>query len=383
MTVGVVIPLYNHERYIGDALRSVLMQELAPDRIVIVDDGSSDGSVTAVRKFDDPRILLIEQENGGAHTALNRGILQASDCDLIAILNSDDIYHRERLARCVSHLEDKPGLEMVVTGLRIIDENARELPPDHPKARRSRSVWAAREFVVNPAEWLGIANFAKTSSNFVVRRDFLLSHPFKNYRYTHDYFLAAFAAMHNQLGVLEATLLSYRVHGTNTIKSDSNDKVTRETIRLNLELLKRLHPSLRASQAVRENYARYMRRLAENYSDFRFESFLAALSETMGDVPEHAIRSILDSMTAECFQELAEPTPKVLREKLAIQELQTLEATLSHSRWYLLGRALGKQPEVFDREEPSASLRLSGARKALKQSGWLRIGRRLGIESDY
>ncbi len=383
MSVGVVIPLYNHERYIGDALRSVLAQELAPDRIVIVDDGSSDGSVAAARQFEDSRIFLIEQENGGAHAALNRGINEAKDCEFIAILNSDDVFHPERLAKCVSHLQEHPNLEMVVTGFTIIDEKTVELPADHPKARRSRSVWATRNLVANPAEWLGIANFAKTSSNFVVRRDFLLSHPFEDYRYTHDYFLAAFAAMHDQLGVLEAPLLSYRVHGTNTIKSDSNDKVTRETILLNLELLIKLDPSMRTSRAVRENYARYMRRLGENYSDFRFEAFLAALSGTMSEVPERAIQDFVKSMTSKIFPELAEPTSKVLRERLAAHELKALEASLSRSRWYLLGRALGKQPEVFDREEPNASVRLSSARKALKHSKWLQLGRKLGFETDH
>ncbi len=383
MSVGVVIPLYNHERYIGDALRSVLAQELAADRIVIVDDGSSDGSVAAVRQFEDTRIFLIEQKNSGAHAALNRGINEAKDCEFIAILNSDDVFHPERLAKCVSHLQKCPDLEMVVTGFRIIDEKTEVLPVDNPKVRRSQSVWAARNLVANPAEWLGIANFAKTSSNFVVRRDFLLSHRFENYRYTHDYFLAAFAAMHDQLGVLEEPLLSYRVHGTNTIKSDSNDKVTRETILLNLELLTKLGPSLKASRAVRENYARYLRRLGENYSDFRFEAFLAALSGTISEVPERTVRQFVESMTSEIFPELAEPTSKALREELAARELKLLEASLSSSRWYLLGRALGGQPEVLDREEPNASIRLSSARKALKQSGWLRLGRKLGLKSDH
>ena len=65
------------------------------------------------------------------------------------------------------------------------------------------------------------------------------------------------------------------------------------------------------------------------------------------------------------------------------RELESLEKSLSRSRWYFLGRVLGRQPEVIDCNESLASVKLSGARKALKQSRWLRLGRRLGFEKDY
>lgn len=379
MSVGVVIPLYNHEKYIADALGSILAQELQPERIVIVDDGSRDGSVEAARSFDDERITLITQQNAGAHAALNRGIREASDCEFLAILNSDDVYHPERLAKCVDHLRQNSGHKMVVTGFKIIDAETHELPASDPKVRRACSVWQVRDAVENPAEWLGIANFAKTSSNFVVRREFMLSHPFKDYRYTHDYFLAAYAAMHDRLGVLDAPLLFYRVHGSNTIKSDSNDRVTRETVRLNLELLRKLRPSLASSDSVRANYARYLRRLAGNYSDFRLEVFLAAVAGALEELPERVLADLVDAMGAEQFPELAAPTGKALRELLAEGELRELEAAVRNSRWYGLGVALGRQRDVFDVQQPLASQRLSAARKALKHSRWIKLGRRIGI----
>src|SRR5438067_1085737 len=99
MPIAVVIPLYNHERYIVEALRSVLAQTRPVNRIVIVDDGSTDGSVEVVRREfrDDARIQLLTQRNSGAHVALNRGIAEAaSDCEFIGILNSDDVYEPSR-----------------------------------------------------------------------------------------------------------------------------------------------------------------------------------------------------------------------------------------------------------------------------------------------
>jgi len=385
MSVGVVIPLYNHEKYIGDALGSVLAQALPADRIVIVDDGSTDRSVEMVRRFEDNRIHLITQENAGAHAALNRGIREAEECEFLAILNSDDVYHPDRLAKCVGYLREHPDCEVVVTGFRIIDAETQELPSSNAKVRRARSVWSARDAVASPAEWLGIANFAKTSSNFVVRSEYMVSHPFKDYRYTHDYFFAAVAAMHDQLAVVDDALLYYRVHGTNTIKSDSNDRVTRETVRLNLELLRKLRPSLAESPAVRANYARYLRRLAENFSDFRLEVFLAAVAGAVEEVPERVLVDLVDAMSAEAYPELAEPTGPALRELLAKRELRELESAVRASRWYSLGLALGRQPEVFRGDGPltDSATKLAEARKALNHSKWLRLGRRLGVKPSY
>src|SRR5579862_5049820 len=62
MSVAVVIPLFNHERYIADALRGLLAQTRPPDRIIVIDDGSSDGSLDAARSVADPRITLLTQQ---------------------------------------------------------------------------------------------------------------------------------------------------------------------------------------------------------------------------------------------------------------------------------------------------------------------------------
>lgn len=95
--ISVVIPLYNKEKQIAHTLQSVFNQTFQNFEVVIVDDGSTDGSVSEVEKFSDLRIRLIHQKNAGVSAARNRGIEEAKS-DLIAFLDADDEWKPEYLA---------------------------------------------------------------------------------------------------------------------------------------------------------------------------------------------------------------------------------------------------------------------------------------------
>ncbi|MEI8234215.1 MAG: glycosyltransferase [Verrucomicrobiota bacterium] len=337
--VAVVIPSYNHAAYIGSALESVAAQTLAPERVVVVDDGSTDRSLEVIRAFADAhagaRLVLLPQANAGAHVALNRAIAEAGEADYVAILNSDDLYEPARLERCAAFLDAHPERDAVCTGLRMIDASGALLPPDHPKARRLRTIWAdpARD----PAEWLGVSNFTKTTSNFFLRTAYARAHPFRDYRYVHDYFFAVAAAVEGRLGVIPEPLLRYRTHTTNTIKVDGTAKVARETVRLNFDLLRELAPRLAASAEVRAAYTRYFRTLSGNAADFRVEVFLALAARLAADRPE-ALRGWLDALDPADFPELAAPPcPETRR---AMDQAQRDK----RSRWLALGRFLGFLP---------------------------------------
>lgn len=87
--ISVVIPLYNKEASIAQSLKSVLSQEYEDFEVVIVDDGSTDGSVDIVEAINDPRIRLIKQENGGPSKARNTGVKNAKG-EWILFLDADD-----------------------------------------------------------------------------------------------------------------------------------------------------------------------------------------------------------------------------------------------------------------------------------------------------
>lgn len=99
--ISVIIPLYNKEKLIGKTLRSVLEQTYQDFEIVVVNDGSTDNSVTEVEKIADPRIRLIHQQNAGVSVARNKGISEAKG-EFIAFLDADDEWNADYLN--VQHL---------------------------------------------------------------------------------------------------------------------------------------------------------------------------------------------------------------------------------------------------------------------------------------
>jgi glycosyltransferase involved in cell wall biosynthesis len=92
MPTSVVIPLFNKREQIARAIRSVQDQRLPPHEIIVVDDGSSDGSDQIVEAMNVPGLKLIRQKNAGPGAARNRGVEEAS-ADLVAFLDADDYWH--------------------------------------------------------------------------------------------------------------------------------------------------------------------------------------------------------------------------------------------------------------------------------------------------
>ena len=102
--VSVVIPSYNHGRFVEAAVASVLDQD-ADLELVVVDDGSTDDSVERLARFaGDPRVKVFEQENRGAHAALNRGLGLARG-EIVFILNSDDLFEPGRVRQILQRFD--------------------------------------------------------------------------------------------------------------------------------------------------------------------------------------------------------------------------------------------------------------------------------------
>jgi glycosyltransferase involved in cell wall biosynthesis len=106
--ITILMPAYNTATYIGEAISSVLAQDFETFELLIIDDGSTDGTVNIVRGFGDKRIRIISQEHSGISAALNRG-LQEANTNYIARFDADDICLPGRLRKQYDFLENNPG----------------------------------------------------------------------------------------------------------------------------------------------------------------------------------------------------------------------------------------------------------------------------------
>ena len=297
--IACVIPSYNHADFIDEAIRSVLRQTLPPERLVIVDDGSRDNSVEMIRAIKDPRIHLIVQQNQGAHAALTRGLELSKDCDFVSILNSDDRYHPDRFARCVAHFHRHPGTQLLCTRIRMIDEEGKPVGPRDGRQRRIDRIWSHLPKATDLAAALGYGNFTKTTSNFFFRTGAITE--FRDYRYAHDYFAALTQAFRGTLDLIHQDLLDYRVHSTNTIKSDGKGPVIQEVIRMHLDLLKELRPSLESDPLLRKRILAYFRVALNNHTDMRAELLLLSIARSLNR-DDDPTGNLMD------FPEVAEPS---------------------------------------------------------------------------
>ena len=119
-SVSVLVSSYNYETYVVDAVRSALAQTHAPDQVIVVDDGSVDGSVRALRAAfgDEPRVMLLEQPNGGQLAAWMAGFRHATGA-IVAFLDSDDLWEPGYLERVVGIYRDVPGVDYVYGNMRM------------------------------------------------------------------------------------------------------------------------------------------------------------------------------------------------------------------------------------------------------------------------
>ena len=110
--ISVVIPLFNKEKSISDTINSVLRQDFSDFEIVVVDDGSTDGSVAIVEAMNDPRIRLIKQANGGPSKARNIGVKNAKG-EWIVLLDADDELMPEALSTFTQLISKHPNVDIV------------------------------------------------------------------------------------------------------------------------------------------------------------------------------------------------------------------------------------------------------------------------------
>jgi glycosyltransferase involved in cell wall biosynthesis len=118
---SVVIPLYNKANYIQSCLESVLKQTHKEFEVILVNDGSTDGSEAVVERFQDSRIRLVHQENKGASAARNKGVSLAKH-EWIALIDADDYWYPNHLEELQNTIEQFPKADVVCNNYEILLE---------------------------------------------------------------------------------------------------------------------------------------------------------------------------------------------------------------------------------------------------------------------
>lgn len=221
--VSVIVPAYNHETFVEGCLRSILEQSYGNLEVILVDDGSRDGTYAVAERVlaetSRPHRLL-RQENAGAHAAINRGLEEARG-EYLAILNSDDVYYRDCISRLV-HAARSSGAAFLFTLVEHVDALGRPADADRPAVASYRRAVGELPLLPNLSFALLRSNIAITSGNFFFHRRLWqrIGH-FADLRFCHDWDFLLRAAIETEPMLIEEPLLGYRLHDGNNFSRNA------------------------------------------------------------------------------------------------------------------------------------------------------------------
>lgn len=305
--VSVIVCAYNGAGFLAATLDSALAQTWSAFELIVIDDGSTDGSPDLLRQYTDPRLRTIRQENRGAAAALQAGIDVARG-KYVALLDQDDLWEPDKLQCHVDVLESKPSLDLTFSWFRVIDGQGSDIGLHSTRHRGAISFSdLLRDFVIGAA------------SNVVIRRGALSRVPVDAGLprvYDWDLFLRIALLAPDNIEAIPRDLMRYR-RRTGQISSNV-DSLKQEWLQA-LEKLRGLAP-LRVApveKLARSNMNRYFARL--DYERAFYASGLEHLSEGFHIAPLAFLADSRNWLTAAaCFTGLALP-PRVHRrlERLA------------------------------------------------------------------
>ncbi|MDZ8137918.1 MAG: glycosyltransferase [Nostoc sp. DedQUE04] len=157
-TISVIIPAYNSERTIVDTIVSVQQQTFSDFEIIVINDGSTDGTLKLLDELKDSRIKVFSYENGGLSVARNRGISHAKG-DFIAFLDADDLWTADKLELQLEALQKNPEAGVAYSWTYFMDEQTGNCHLDRP-------IFFQGKVLANLLTW----NFIASGSNPLIRK---------------------------------------------------------------------------------------------------------------------------------------------------------------------------------------------------------------------
>jgi glycosyltransferase involved in cell wall biosynthesis len=157
-SASIILPAYNAEDSIGATIASVLNQRYEDFELLVIDDGSTDGTIDVVKEFRDPRIQTFLGDHAGPAAARNRG-LEMAGREFVAFIDADDLWTPDKLALQIMRLEECPDAGAVYSWTVFIDENAQVLFAQAPVSYQG-----------NVLPQMLVSCFVGSGSNILARR---------------------------------------------------------------------------------------------------------------------------------------------------------------------------------------------------------------------
>jgi glycosyltransferase involved in cell wall biosynthesis len=247
--VTVVIPVYNREKYLGIAVDSILSQTFPDFELLVIDDGSNDGSIAVVRSYGDPRIRLVcNDTNLGVSPTRNKGI-QLARGEYLAFLDSDDWACPERLAKQTAFLDSHPDYAAVGSWIEWMSEAG------YPSGRIKRKPTSPEEIAAWRLFQQGIENSASMARTVVLRA---YRHR-EEFDVSEDFDLWSRIAANHKLATLPEVLVRRRMHA-NQLSQEKADRAPERRLAIYAEQLHLLGVSFTDSDLNRHLLLRSMRK---------------------------------------------------------------------------------------------------------------------------
>jgi len=238
LLVSVIIPAYNRRRFISETVDSVLAQTYRELEVVVVDDGSTDGTGELLknRYSDEPRFRYIWQQNAERAVARNTGIRESKG-DYLAFLDSDDRWLPTKLEKQIALLSSHPNMVMALTWFERINE--------HGETLRCERVPRLEEVADDSFCWRLVRGNRVGSPTPVIRRQVLAESGMfcvdRRLICVEDWEMWARVSLFGRAGLLPEVLAQHRLHSGNTEKPI--------TPSLYLQVMSCLRPRVRPAQA--------------------------------------------------------------------------------------------------------------------------------------
>ena len=271
--VTVLMPVYNGEKYLKDAIESVLNQTFRDFEFLIIDDGSTDNGVEIMGLFNDARIRIERNKtNLGLIKTLNNG-LTLSRGKYIARMDCDDVSLPKRLSAQVNFMEKHPEIGICGSWVKIIGLKQKFINKYPQKHEEARAYLLFNTPFAHPA--------------VIIRKELIQKYQFKydeNYKHAEDYELWSRIIDHAKIANIPKVLLHYRMHPESASKKNSLEQ-TKNSDKVRLKLLNNL--GIMPNLAELDIHRRFIRPDYLDHKDFIsqleiwFNKLLSANEKTM------------------------------------------------------------------------------------------------------